>query len=180
MTKFSQNKTKLLIAGEENRTQAAELILYIINYLGKEIDHQTSFSTQSNQSDFILYEGEEDNFDNYHPNIVLITSSGGSSNYGNLLKTIVSGGVLIYNEADESLKSELESVSTFFRKLPFTTPNFQKDSQGILLETDLGEIPLAVSPESNFDYISGVKLLGQQLGIMEEEFYEALLTYSFN
>jgi hypothetical protein len=47
----------------------------------------------------------------------------------------------------------------------------------ISLETDLGLISIKSSTQ-NAQYIEAARLLCQQLGIQEEEFYEALLYFA--
>jgi len=165
-----------VISGTEYKTSAAKLFLHIISFLGNHIDHITSFSNMVKGNDFILFEAEDSELLNYHPNIALITGIVDENKNSDYLKTIVGGGIVIYNAEDQNLAGIIESSENFFRKIPYQNPEFHKMEGQNFLNTDLGEIPVHISGE-NLSYVEGVKHLCQHIGIMEEDFYEALTEF---
>ena len=171
-----QNKTRIVIAGNLYRKESAELLLHIISFCGNSIEHYTSFSENANGDDFVLFEAEDSQLENYHPNIVLITGIGDSFLYENFLKTVVGGGIVIYNEEDENLVQLIENSQNYFRKIPYKNRDFYKNNGQTFINTDIGEIPVKIS-DDDLSYIDGTKHLSQQLGIMEEEFFEALMEF---
>ena len=149
-------------------------------------------------TDFMILEGDEylssaedrqPKFLHYHPNIALI--SGIAWDHINVFKTfddyleqfrkftesITSGGVLVYNEEDEEVVKIVENSQKYFRKLPYKTPEYSIREGKVYLKTSMGEIPLSVFGKHNLLNMEGAKLICQQLGIMEEEFYEAIMSF---
>jgi len=171
-----QNKTRIVITGNRYKKEAAQLFIHTIEFVGNSIEHYTSFSEKPAGTDFVLFEAEDSKLQNYQPNIALITEINNLLLYENFLKTIVAGGIVIYNEEDENLVHLIENSENYFRKIPYKTPDFYKSNGKNFLNTDIGEIPVNISGE-NLSYIEGVKHLSQQLGIMEEEFFEALMGF---
>jgi len=171
-----QNTTRIVIAGTQCRKEAAQLFLHTIRFAGNSIEHYTSFSEKSGGEDFVLFEAQDSNLQDYHPNIVLVTGISDHQLYETFLKTIVAGGIVIYNEDDKNLTEIIENAENYFRKIPYKTPDFYKSNGKNFLNTDIGEIPVNISGE-NLSYTEGVKHLSQQLGIMEEAFYEALMSF---
>ena len=53
----------------------------------------------------------------------------------------------------------------------------ESESEKILISTEMGEIPLASGDANLVKNINGIKLLCQQFGIMEEDFYEAMMSF---
>ena len=178
LERFS-NKTRVLICGKKDRKQVSELLLFVIKFLGNNIDYITEKQNSVLGNDFVVFEVDEnhDDFLNIKPNIAAITGNeDDSEKIELLLKTITPGGILIYNEEDENLKDLVENAENYFRRIPYKTPAFQISNQTIYLNTDLGEVPLNFAAE-NISFVSAVKHLCQHMGIQQEEFYEALMNF---
>ena len=171
-----QHKTRVVIAGNLHKQEATTLFLHIIHFFGNKMDYIISSSENIQGNDFVLFEAENDELLNYHPNIVLITENNESNLTENFLKTVIGGGIVIFNEENEALMNTIENSENFFRKIPYKTPDFYTTNNVNYLTTDIGEIPVKISQE-NLSYIEGVKHLCQHIGIMEEDFYEALMEF---
>lgn len=169
-------KTRVVIAGNQNKTLSTKLFLFVLDFVGKEIDYVTSFSSQINGNDFVLFEAEDSELLRYQPNITLINRINDIQLYENYLKTITAGGIVIYDETDLNLANQVEASENYFRKIAYQMPPFENTANTIILQTDLGDIPIKIS-ENHLNFIEGVKQLSQQLGVMEEEFYEALMLF---
>ena len=182
------------------------MILHVLNFHNKEIDYMVGAQLEgfdcmvkiTEDTDFMILEGDEylssaedkqPKFLHYHPNIALI--SGIAWDHINVFKTfddyleqfrkftesITSGGVLVYNEEDEEVVKIVENSQKYFRKLPYKTPEYSIREGKVYLKTSMGEIPLSVFGKHNLLNMEGAKLICQQLGIMEEEFYEAIMSF---
>ena len=202
----SKEKTRVVIAGSHGKTTITSMILHVLNFHNKEIDYMVGAQLEgfdcmvkiTEDTDFMILEGDEylssaddrqPKFLHYHPNIALI--SGIAWDHINVFKTfddyleqfrkftesITSGGVLVYNEEDEKVVKIVENSQKYFRKLPYKTPEYSIREGKVYLKTSMGEIPLSVFGKHNLLNMEGAKLICQQLGIMEEEFYEAIMSF---
>ena len=202
----SKEKTRVVIAGSHGKTTITSMILHVLNFHNKEIDYMVGAQLEgfdcmvkiTEDTDFMILEGDEylssaddrqPKFLHYHPNIALI--SGIAWDHINVFKTfddyleqfrkftesITSGGVVVYNEEDEEVVKIVENSQKYFRKLPYKTPEYSIREGKVYLKTSMGEIPLSVFGKHNLLNMEGAKLICQQLGIMEEEFYEAIMSF---
>ncbi len=173
---YAEGKTKILLSSANHEVE--KLILHIINFLGQDIDFVSKETSVLNNNDFILLSSE--NFleaQDFHPNIVLITDIMPNPNIDILLENIVGGGILVYPDNHITLELKLNKVDNFFRKLPFTKTSFTTTNDDFQIDTILGEVPLMTKNKDLVEKIEGIRLFCQQLGIMEEEFYEAVMNF---
>ena len=91
--------------------------------------------------------------------------------------SIVKGGSITYNEEDPVVKKVVEATENPIRKFPYTTPEFQLVDGVTYLETPDGEMPLEVFGRHNLNNLAGAKWICQQMGVDEEDFYEAMTTF---
>lgn len=106
--------------------------------------------------------------------MVLIENFSDETKIENFIKTVTSGGAVIYNPNVERLQNIITQSENYFRKLPIEPTQYEVSENTILLETDFGTIPLNI-PENEIAQIEGLRLMAQQFGIMEEDFYDALV-----
>ena len=111
----------------------------------------------------------------FKPNIALITSEIPNEELPLLLQKITAGGVLIYST---SVSEAVEKSENFFRRLEFRETEFQKSNTTFTLQTNIGAIPVSFSEEILIKNMEGIKLLSQQFGVMEEEFYEPVMGFA--
>lgn len=171
---YSQNKTRVLIY--TSNPGVAQLVLQVLDFHGKNTDFflQNGFKETSG-NDFVLLDTSDiHRAAEFRPNIVLMTEDFADQDFSPLLKNIIAGGVLIYPTIFET---QLEKAENFFRKLPFSRAAFQKNTETFVLNTELGHLPLLSADENLIENINGIKLLCQQFGVMEEEFYEPVMNF---
>ena len=202
----SKEKTRVVIGGSHGKTTITSMILHVLNFHQKDIDYMVGAQLEgfdcmvkiTNDNDFMILEGDEylsspidlrSKFLLYQPNIALI--SGIAWDHINVFKTfddyveqfrkfvasITPGGVLVYNEEDAEVVKVVESAENYFRKIPYHTPDYEIVDGIINLKTDMGEIPLSVFGKHNLLNMEGARFICSQLGIMEEEFYEAIMSF---
>ncbi|WP_379965681.1 UDP-N-acetylmuramate--L-alanine ligase [Epilithonimonas sp. UC225_85] len=202
----SKEKTRVVIGGSHGKTTITSMILHVLNFHHKDIDYMVGAQLEgfdcmvkiTNDNDFMILEGDEylsspidlrSKFLLYQPNIALV--SGIAWDHINVFKTfddyidqfrkfvasITPGGVLVYNEEDAEVVKVVESAENYFRKIPYKTPAYKIENGIVNLKTDMGDIPLSVFGKHNLLNMEGARFICSQLGIMEEEFYEAIMSF---
>lgn len=202
----AKNKTRVVIGGSHGKTTITSMVLHVMNYYNVEVDYLVGAQLEgfdrmvhlTTENDFILIEGDEylssaldrrPKFHLYKPNIALI--SGIAWDHINVFPTfenyveqfnifvdqIVSGGILIYNELDKEVVDVVNKSTNPIRKLPYGLPAYSIENGTTFLETNDGPMPLEVFGEHNLSNINGAKWVCQNMGIDEDDFYEAIGTF---
>ena len=167
-----KNKTRILISGKE----IVPLLFYILDFHDKKTDRITESESKISDNDFVIYvpENLSDAVD-FNPTIFFF--AGEDTEIPVILNSITGGGIFIYPQT-AAVEEIIERSENYFRKLAFTESQFSKTDKETLLQTPFGELPVRLNNERLLKNLDGVRLLCQQLGIMEEEFYEALMAYN--
>ncbi|RXR17849.1 peptidoglycan synthetase [Flavobacterium amnicola] len=202
----SKNKTRVVIGGSHGKTTITSMILHVMHYHNIEVDYMVGaqlegFDTMvhlTEKNDFIVLEGDEylsspidrrPKFHLYQPNIALL--SGIAWDHINVFPTfdnyveqfriftnqITNGGVLIYNEEDETVKEVAESAGNPIRKIPYQTPSYVVENGVTLLDTPEGPMPIEVFGAHNLNNLAGAKWICQCMGVDEADFYEAIASF---
>lgn len=202
----SKDKTRVVIAGSHGKTSITSMILHVLHYHGKEVDYMVGAQLEgfdvmvklTEENDFMVMEGDEylsSALDRrpkillYQPNIALI--SGIAWDHVNVFPTfenyvhqfelfvdsITPGGALIYNSEDETLVKVVEENQKALKKFPYSTPDFSIDNGVTYLSTEEGPVPLEIFGQHNLNNLEGARLICNQLGVMDDDFYEAIQTF---
>ena len=203
----SRDKTRVVIGGSHGKTTITSMILHVLNYHEKEVDYMVGaqlegFETMvhlTEENDFIVLEGDEylsspidmrPKFHLYKPNIALL--SGISWDHINVFPTfenyvsqfkiftdsMVNGGSMVYNIEDEIVKDVVESSENHIKKYPYKTPEYFIENGITYLETAEGNLPLEIFGKHNLQNLAGAKWICQHMGIDEDDFYEAIASFS--
>ncbi|WP_292008433.1 Mur ligase family protein, partial [Chryseobacterium sp.] len=202
----SKDKTRVVIAGSHGKTTITSMILHVLNFHHKDIDFMVGAQLEgfdcmvklTPDNDFMVLEGDEylsspidlrSKFLLYQPNIALI--SGIAWDHINVFKTfddyveqfrkfvasITPGGVVVYNEEDSEVVKVVEEAENYFRKIPYKTPQYEITKGNVFLKTEMGDIPLSIFGAHNLLNLEGARHICLQLGIMDEDFYEAIMSF---
>lgn len=202
----SKHKTRVVIGGSHGKTTITSMILHVMNYHGKAVDYMVGAQLEgfdrmvhlTDENDFIVLEGDEylsspidrrPKFHLYKPNIALL--SGIAWDHVNVFPTfenyleqfkifvdsIVKGGSIAYNEEDLNVKSIVEASTNSIRKLPYSTPDFFVEFGQTFLNTGEGPMPLNIFGRHNLNNLAGAKWICQNMGLDEEDFYEAISSF---
>lgn len=203
----SKNKTRVVIGGSHGKTTITSMILHVLRYHHKEVDFMVGaqlegFETMvhlTEENDFIVLEGDEylsspidhrPKFHLYQPNIALL--SGIAWDHVNVfpsfedyleqfrifVDSIVKGGILVYNDEDAEISKIVEATNNTIRKHPYGTPAYKVENQLTLLKTPEGDMPIEVFGAHNLQNLAGAKWICQHMGIDEDDFYEAVASFS--
>ena len=77
----------------------------------------------------------------------------------------------------ENFEEKVQNAENYFRKLTFGKSEIQNLNGAVTLKTEMGLIPVNSTDENFLRNIEGIKLLSQQFGVMEEEFYEPVIGF---
>jgi len=202
----SKFKTRVVIGGSHGKTTITSMILHILDYHDIEVDYMVGAQLEgfdrmvhlTEENDFIVLEGDEylsspidrrPKFHLYQPNIALL--SGIAWDHINVFPTfenyveqfqifvdgIVKGGSITYNEEDPELVKVVEATENTIRKFPYHTPEYRVEDGITLLHTSEGEMPIEIFGKHNLNNLAGAKWICQQMGVDEDDFYEAIATF---
>ncbi len=203
---MSKNKTRVVIGGSHGKTSITAMVLHVLNDNNISVDYMVGaqlkgFNTMvhlTDENDFILLEGDEylsspidrrPKFHLYKPNIALLsgiawdhinvfpTKEIYSKQFEIFLNSIVSGGVVVYNELDSELNQMVLNCSNSIRKLEYSLPEFFIENDISFLKTDEGNLPLKIFGNHNLSNLSGAKLICQLMGVHEEEFNNSIISF---
>lgn len=202
----SKNKTRVVIGGSHGKTTITSMILHVMHYHNIEVDYMVGaqlegFDTMvhlTHENDFIVLEGDEylsspidrrPKFHLYQPNVALL--SGIAWDHINVFPTfenyveqfeifvnqITKGGILVYNEEDDTVKKVAEETTNIIRRLPYKTPSYSVEDGTTLLDTPEGPMPIEVFGAHNLNNLAGAKWICQNMGVDEADFYEAIASF---
>ena len=202
----SKFKTRVVIGGSHGKTTITSMILHVLHYFDKEADYMVGAQLEgfdvmvklTDENDFIILEGDEylsspidsrPKFHLYKPNIALL--SGIAWDHINVFPTwdiyveqfkiftdsIIKGGSITYNIEDAEVKKVVENSENTIRKFPYQTPDYRVKNGITILETDEGSMPIEIFGKHNLNNLAGAKWICQQIGIDENDFYEAISTF---
>lgn len=202
----SKYKTRVVIGGSHGKTTITSMILHVLDYHDISVDYMVGAQLEgfdrmvhlTEENDFIVLEGDEylsspidrrPKFHLYQPNIALL--SGIAWDHINVFPTfenyaeqfqifvdgIVRGGSITYNEEDVAVKTVVESSENSIRKFPYTTPAYRVENGVTLLDTPEGEMPIEIFGQHNLNNLAGAKWICQNMGVDEDDFYEAIASF---
>ena len=202
----SKFKTRVVIGGSHGKTTITSMILHVLHYFDRDVDYMVGAQLEgfdvmvklTDENDFIILEGDEylsspidsrPKFHLYKPNIALL--SGIAWDHINVFPTwdiyleqfkifidsIIKGGSITYNIEDAEVKKVVENSENTIRKFPYQTPDYIVENGITILETDEGPMPIEIFGKHNLNNLAGAKWICQQIGIDENDFYEAISTF---
>ncbi|WP_203293933.1 UDP-N-acetylmuramate--L-alanine ligase [Luteirhabdus pelagi] len=202
----SKNKTRVVIGGSHGKTTITSMILHVMNYHEKEVDYMVGaqlegFETMvhlTEENDFIVLEGDEylsspidrrPKFHLYKPNIALLsgiawdhinvfpTFEGYVEQFEIFLNEITEGGVIVYNEEDETVQKVVSETTNTIKKYPYRTPKYRVEDGETLLQTPEGPMPIEIFGKHNLNNLEGARWICQLMGVDADDFYEAIATF---
>ena len=202
----SKDKTRVVIGGSHGKTTITSMILHVLNYheiavdymVGAQLDGFDRMVHLTDENDFIVLEGDEylsspidrrPKFHLYQPNIALL--SGIAWDHINVFPTyenyveqfqifvdsIVKGGSITYNEEDAEVNRVVNASENPIRKLAYRTPEYQVEDGQAILETPEGPMPIEIFGRHNLSNLAGAKWICQNMGVDEDDFYEAIASF---
>lgn len=202
----SKDKTRVVIAGSHGKTTISAMILHVLHYHDRDIDFMIGAQLEgfeamvklTDDNEFILLEGDEylsspidrrPKFLHYHPNIALISGIAWDhvnvfpsfenyrEQFAQLLNAIEPGGAVVYNETDEEVVKLVEETPNEVKKFAYSYPRYEIEQNQVYLDSEFGQVPLAVFGRHNMNNLEGARWICNQMGITDEQFYEAITDF---
>ena len=178
---LTKHKTRVVILGSERNTIIA-MTLHVLTYHEREVDivsESTHKISLTDENDFVIIEASE-NTHQLNANIALLSSNleADNSQLTRFINSITNGGILIYNQEDNLIKQAIEESAHPIQKYPYQTPPYTIENEQFFLNTNEGKLPLEISGKNDLKNLAGVKWICQHMAIDEDDFYEAIGSFS--
>lgn len=202
-----KDKKRVVIGGSHGKTSTTSIIMHVLKYhklafdymVGANIEGFETMVGLSNDAPIAIFEGDEylsspidlrPKFHHYRPHIALLTGiawdhinvfptwDGYIDQFQIFADMIEPDGSLIYYNGDKELLKIGSSVSDKTRVLPYNSaPSKIIDGKTFLtVGSDL--IPLHIFGDHNLQNIAGALLVCRELGLSDNQFYEAIETFT--
>ena len=170
--------------------------------VGAQIEGFENMVKLSYESRIAVFEGDEyltstldrrPKFHLYKPHIAILTGIAWDhinvfptfeiyvEQFRKFIESMETQGRLIYFEGDENLKqlaSEAEHSRRDVVVFPYTTPNYEIRDGITYIKTRKGDIALKIFGEHNLQNMEAAHLACRQIGVMDDQFYEAIADFS--
>ncbi|MFA4850980.1 MAG: Mur ligase domain-containing protein [Bacteroidales bacterium] len=202
----SKDKKRVVIGGSHGKTTITAAILHVLNYHNIDCDYMVGAQLEgfevmvklTDDAPFMILEGDEyltspidkrPKFHLYMPDIALISGIAWDHvnvfpTFGNYVEQfrifanlVSEGGTLIYNEEENIVKEVCESVKDSVTKLPYSLPEYIIKNGKTYLYSNDDMYPMKVFGKHNMLNINGARFVCNQLGVSDEKFYEAILSF---
>ena len=201
----TQDKKRIVVGGSHGKTTITSMLLHVMNFLGVKTDYLVGAllegfdcMVQLSDAPYIVIEGDEylsspidmrPKFHWYAPDVALI--SGIAWDHINVFPTfenyveqfkiftdkITRNGSLIYFEKDESIQEIVGQLRTDIKKVPYGLPSHEISDGKTFLDLGDSQVPLKVFGNHNLQNILGAKLVLNEIGISDQDFYCAIQSF---
>lgn len=202
----TKNKTRVVIGGSHGKTTITAMILHVLHHNQVACDYMVGaqlkgFDTMvklSEEAKIAIIEGDEylsspidrrPKFHLYHPDIALL--SGIAWDHINVFPTfeiyleqfkiftdlISPNGALVYADDDKEVHQLSKRVRSDIKKLPYTVPPHINENGLTYLIVGHNKIKLKVFGNHNLMNLNGARLVCNELGLSDAQFYDAIQTF---
>ncbi len=203
----SKNKKRIVIGGSHGKTTITSMILHVLNFYKINCDYMVGAQLEgfevmvkiTEDAPFMVLEGDEyltspidrrPKFHVYKPDIALI--SGIAWDHINVFPTfenyvdqfrqfadlVSTGGTLVYCSDDENVNAIGLSARKDITALPYSIPDHFIENGITKIVYRNKTIPLKVFGEHNLMNLEGARIICNQLGINDDEYFEAIQDFS--
>ncbi len=202
----SKDKRRVVIGGSHGKTSITAMILHVLSGCNMQFDYMVGsqlegFDTMvrlSHDAPVIILEGDEylsspidrrPKFHLYHADIALLSGIAWDhinvfptfDNYVEQFRIFVrqlpADGTLVYCENDNEVVGASIEANVGVNKIGYTVPAHEIRDGITYLQTDAGEISLMVFGKHNLMNLEGARNVCNQLGVTNEQFYQAISTF---
>lgn len=199
----SKGKTRVVIGGSHGKTSITAMILHVLQHCNIEFDYMVGaqldgFETmvQITDAPIIILEGDEylsspidrrPKFHLYQPTIALLSGVAWDhinvfptyENYVDQFKIFVDmiEKAIVYCEADTEVKRVVEGSKNNIQKISYSTPKHVIENGITYLFFNDEKVPLEIFGEHNLQNLNGARLVCNQLGVSDKDFYESIQSF---
>jgi UDP-N-acetylmuramate: L-alanyl-gamma-D-glutamyl-meso-diaminopimelate ligase len=202
----TKDKKRIVIAGSHGKTTITSMIMHVLKHTGYDFDYMVGalvdgFDTMvrlSEQSPIAIFEGDEylsspidrrPKFHLYKPHIALIsgiawdhinvfpTFDNYKEQFTAFINSMEHNGMLYYYEGDPVLAEIVGKSDNNICKVPYKEHAHMVRDHSSYLLSQSGSYKLHIFGKHNLENVNGAKLICNQLGISDVEFYKAISTF---
>ncbi len=202
----SKEKKRVVIAGSHGKTTITSMILHVLDKAGKDVNYMVGsqlkgFETMvklDDELDTVILEGDEylsspidlrPKFLWYHPHITVISGIAWDhmnkfpdkqdyiDQFAKYIDTIEENGILIYNQEDRILKELVASSNKNIQKIPYQTPDYQKEGNRFYINHSGKKTELQILGAHNMQNMEAARKVCQALGVNDDDFYKAMQSF---
>lgn len=204
----SWQKQRVVIAGSHGKTTITAIILHVLKYHDRVFDYWIGENVQnfdatvrlSSQAPLIIIEGDEyasspidsrPKFLHYQPHIALISGIAWDhinlyptwedyvDQFESLAEAMPKAGILIFDESDDMLDVIGQKERADITKIPyFPHPSETINGKTHLITKQNNRIAINLFGQHNLKNIAGALTICDHIGITEEQFYQAIPTFT--
>ncbi|HJN05481.1 MAG TPA: Mur ligase family protein, partial [Bacteroidales bacterium] len=201
----SKNKKRVVIGGSHGKTTITAIIMHVLRKLNYDFDYLVGSKIKdfdvmvrlSEDAPIMIFEGDEylsspidlrPKFHWYFPDIALLSGIAWDhinvfptwENYIEQFEKFISlinkNGSLIYNVEDKILE-KLASARNDISTVSYRIPKYEIQNGINYMITDNGEVELKIFGKHNMMNINGARLVCNQLGIDDKDFFAAVSSF---
>jgi UDP-N-acetylmuramate: L-alanyl-gamma-D-glutamyl-meso-diaminopimelate ligase len=203
----SQQKQRVVIAGSHGKTTITAMILHVMTYhkrlfdywIGDEVNGLETTVRLTPNAPIIIIEGDEyasspidarPKFLHYQPHIALISGIAWDhiniyptwdeyvDQFESLAEAMPKAGILIFDESDDMLDVIGQKDRPDITKIPYVAhPSEIVDGQTYLITKQGRKLRLQIFGDHNMKNVAGAMTVCDRIGITEEQFYEAIISF---
>jgi UDP-N-acetylmuramate: L-alanyl-gamma-D-glutamyl-meso-diaminopimelate ligase len=202
----SKDKLRVVIGGSHGKTTITSMVMHVINACGLDFDYMVGsqiegFETMvkiTEEAKMMVLEGDEylsspidprPKFHLYKPHVALLTGIAWDhmnvfptfenylGQFSRFIEMIQEEGKLYYYRNDPYLQKIVGSANHAVKTVPYEAHPHRINSGGYLLQTTDSEVPVSLIGNHNMQNIQGAKLICTDLGITEQQFYDAIRSF---
>src|ERR1035437_6053473 len=202
----TKGKKRVVIAGSHGKTTITSMIMHVLKHNRMDFDYMVGalvdgFDTMVSLSEstaVAIFEGDEylsspidkkPKFHLYKPHIALITGIAWDhinvfptleiyvEQFAKFIDLIEPNGTLFYYEGDPVLNSLVKKTSNRINAKPYKEHDYTVHEHNTYLLSQSGSYKLNVFGIHNIQNVSAAKLICNQLGISDQEFYKGIATF---
>jgi UDP-N-acetylmuramate: L-alanyl-gamma-D-glutamyl-meso-diaminopimelate ligase len=202
----TRDKKRVVISGSHGKTTITAMIMHTLNYhkfsldylVGAKVEGLGNMVGLSDDSGVAVLEGDEypssaldatPKFHYYKPHIALVSGIAWDhinvypeyekyvEQFYTFIQKIEDKGILIYFENDNRLKDIVKNFKGKIKTISYSAHPFVNEGGIVNLLYGNKKIPLKIFGEHNMQNLNGARLVCNQLGIHDVQFYEAITTF---
>jgi UDP-N-acetylmuramate: L-alanyl-gamma-D-glutamyl-meso-diaminopimelate ligase len=203
----SKDKTRIVIGGSHGKTTITAMILHVLKRNNVDSDYMVGAQLSgfdvmvrlTEKAPYMILEGDEyltspmdrrPKFHVYKPDIALLSGVAWDhinvfptfENYVEQFKIFINlispGGTLIYCSDDEVLQQICPAARNDISCIPYTLPKFTVENEKTIIHHNRNHYPLLVFGKHNLLNLNGARLICNQLGIEDKQFYHDIMSFS--
>ncbi len=202
----TKDKKRVVIGGSHGKTTITSMVMHVMKFnkfdfdymVGANLDGFDTMVSLSHKTEIAIFEGDEylsspidmrPKFHLYYPHVAIVTGiawdhinvfptfDGYVEQFKIFTDKIEPNGSLIYFSGDKYLDEIAKNVREDIQTIPYTEHLSVIENGITCLERNDRKLPLKIFGKHNLENISGAKLICNEIGISDDQFYEAIANF---